>query len=318
MQRTTSARRWPWLLVTLVLALVLAACAASVPGGAMPVGPNADTDAGQEAPDQGTGGSARDGGGGPVVPGGDDAFLALIEQRIVKTGEISLEVDNVAEALGRVRALVAELNGYVGGSQAGTLDDRATLTVRIPAPAFDTAIARLHELDGRVIAEATREQDVTTQVVDLQARIDNLGASEASYRELVARAEKIEDILAVQGRLDSVRGQIEQLQAQLDALEGQAALSTLTVTLIPRPQPITTQTEAWDPGAQLDRALASLVGIGQNLANGLIWFAVVWLPILLVLALLVLVALRGVLEVRRRLPAHPPAAPAAGPDQGGG
>jgi predicted small lipoprotein YifL len=312
MERTTSIRIAASVLVVLVLSLAVAACGASGPG-LLPVSQE-DAAADGEA-DEGSGGSGRDGAPEPGAPSGGDAFLALIEQRIVKTGEISLEVDNVAEALARVRSLVAELNGYVGGSQAGTLDERATLTVRIPAPAFDTALARLHELDGRVIAETTREENVTTRVVDLQARIDNLRASEASYRELVARAEKIEDILAVQGRLDAVRGEIEQLRAQLDALEGQAALSTLTVTLVPSPQPVTEQAETWNPAAQLDRALASLVGIGQGIADGLIWFVVVWLPILLVLSLFVLVALRGVLEVRRRLPSAP-AVPASGADDG--
>ncbi len=244
-------------------------------------------------------------GGTPVGEPEDGAapLAAPVEQRIVKTGEITLEVGQVGGAIGRVRALTTELGGYVGGSQAGTLDDRATLTIRIPAARFDEALAALHEMDADVIAEATREQDVTGQVVDLAARIDNLRASEASYRELVTRAEEVEDILAVQQRLDDVRGQIEQLQAQLDAVEGQAALSTLTITLVPRATPVAQQSETWDPGGQLDQALASLVGIGQALLNGLIWFGVVWLPVLLVLALLVLVALRGVLEVRRRLPA---------------
>ena len=99
-----------------------------------------------------------------------------------------------------------------------------------------------------------------------------------------------------------MRGQIEQLTAQLDALEGQAALSTLTITLVPKATPIVEQSETWDPGAQLDRALASLMGIGQGLLDGAIWFAVVWLPILLVLSIIAMIALRGVLEVRRRLP----------------
>jgi predicted small lipoprotein YifL len=314
MERTTSVRTAASVLVVLMLSLVVAACEASGPE-MLPTGPDEAAAPDRDA-DAGSGGSARDGAAEHGAPDGGDAFLALVEQRIVKTGEISLEVDNVAEALGRVRSLVAELNGYVGGSQAGTLDERATLTVRIPALAFDTALARLHELDARVIAETTREENVTTRVVDLQARIGNLRASEDSYRELVARAEKIEDILAVQGRLDAVRGEIEQLQAQLDALEGQAALSTLTVTLIPRPQPVTEQAETWNPGAQLDRALASLVGIGQGIADGLIWFVVVWLPILLVLALFVLVALRGVLEVRRRLPSSGTVLPASGSDDG--
>jgi len=284
------------LLVLLVMALLIAACGTD--SAAQPM----EGDDGAEIPLEGSAGAgdeepAEQAGSGPP---GSEPFAAPIEQRIVKTGEMTLEVRSVAEVLGRVRALAVELGGYVGGSQAGTLDERASLTIRIPATTFDTAIARLHELDGSVIAEATREEDVTGQVVDLAARIDNLQASEASYRELVARAERIEDILAVQSRLDQVRGEIEQLQAQLDALEGQAALSTLTITLVPQAEPVQQQTETWNPGTELDRAIASLVGIGQGLVDLLIWFGIVWLPVLLVLAAIGLVALRGVLEVRRR------------------
>lgn len=292
-----------------VLLIILAACGAA--GTAQDVGDQLLGGGGDEAGAPDTAGEeAAEGGSGFIERDADGAppLAAPIEQRIVKTGEMTLEVAQVGEALGRVRALAVELGGYVGGSQAGTLDDRASLTIRIPATSFDEAITRLHEMDAEVVAEATREQDVTGQVVDLEARLDNLRASEASYRELVARAERVEDILAVQSRLDEVRGQIEQLQAQLDAIEGQAALSTLTITLVPKAAPITAQTEAWDPGAQLDRALASLVGVGQGLFDGVIWFAIVWLPVLLVLVAIVLIALRGVLEVRRRLPAdrtHP-------------
>lgn len=163
-----------------------------------------------------------------------------------------------------------------------------------------------------MISEATREQDVTSQIVDLEARIANLEASEASYRLLLERAERIDDVLAVQARLDEVRGQIEQLKAQLENVTGQADLSTLTVTLIPRAQPIDVQSEAWDPGAELGRAIASLVGIGQGLASGLIWFVVVWVPVLLILALLAMLALRGVLEVRRRTPSASTTEPPVG------
>jgi hypothetical protein len=296
-------------MLILVFGAVLAACGSQAAfqdvgqnldgggdtGGAPAAGENEEQEAG--------GAGSEDGGENAPPPLG-----APIEQRIVKTGEVTLEVANVGEALGLVRTMVVELGGYVGGSQAGTLDDRATLTIRIPAASFEDALARLHGMDAELVAEATREQDVTGQVVDLGARIDNLEASEASYRELVTRAERVEDILAVQSRLDQVRGEIEQLTAQLEALEGQAALSTLTITLVPRATPVATTTADWDPAAQLDRALASLVGIGQGLLDGLIWFTVVWLPILLILAVIGLMALRGVLEVRRRMPAAAPAA----------
>ncbi len=122
------------------------------------------------------------------------------------------------------------------------------------------------------------------------------------YRALLERAQKVEDILAVQSRLDQVRGEIEQLKAQHKDISGQADLATLTVTLTPVAAPVQKQAETWDLGAQLSEAVATLVGIGQAVASALIVFVIVWLPVLLVLGIIALVLLRGVLEARRRLP----------------
>jgi hypothetical protein len=266
------------------LVLVLAACTAA--GGPQP---DARDEGGAPPEEPDTGGT------------GEDGFSALVEQRIIKTGDITIEVDDVGAALAGVRALATRLDGYVGGSQAGTIDEEATLTLRIPADRFDEALAALHELDGDVLAEATREEDVTTQIVDLEARIENLEASEATYRDLVARATDIEDILAVQTRLDTVRGEIEQMRAQLEAVSSQADLSTLTVTILPAA--FTAQSSEWDPGATFREALASLLAVVQGIASGLIWLGVVILPVALVIGVVALVLRRtGIVGLRRTPP----------------
>jgi hypothetical protein len=247
--------------------------------------------------------------GGAPVPGtvtGDGKDLAsLADQKIIKTGEISVEVPDVTAALVRVRAMAVELGGYVGGSQAGTKDQAATLTLRIPADRFEEALSRLHKLTGDVIVEATNEQDVTSAVVDLEARITNLQASEVQYRTLLAKAVKIEDILAVQTRLDDVRGQIEQLQAQHKELAGLADLSTLTVTLVP--SALQQQAGSWDPGKTIADAFAALVGVAQGVGNGAIWFGIVWLPALVGLGIVVLVLWRLTPGLRNRMRREPKA-----------
>ncbi len=231
----------------------------------------------------------------PSSGGGTDTtnqYAALADQQIVKTGEVTLQVSGVADASSRVRAMTAALGGYVGGAQAGTLDQSATLTIRIPAARFDDALSRLHEIGDKVLSENTGEQDVTSTVVDLDARLKNLQSSEAQYRTLMAKAAKIEEILAVQSRLDDVQGQIEQLSAQLKQLTNQASLATLTVTLEPQPEPIKAASSTWDPGETLSSAIGALLTVGQGLVTAGIWAAIVGLPILVVLAILVLVLAR--------------------------
>ena len=289
-------------LLTLVLVSCSSAGTAGLPdGGDDPALPAASA-------------AAEEAGGDRGGPGAPAAETAPIEQRIIKTGEVGIEVDNVAVMLARVRAMAVELGGYVGGSQAGTLEESATITVRIPAARFDELLSRLHEIEeAEVVSESTREQDVTREIVDLGARIANLQASEASYRVLLDRAQEIEDILVVQSRLDEVRGQIEQLEGQLQTIEGQADLSTLTVTIIPRDEPVAAVQATWDPGQQFEVAVAALVGLGQGVFDLLVWLVVVWLPVLVVLGLLALVVMRVMFEVRRRMPAPDARAGGDGP-----
>jgi predicted small secreted protein len=282
-----SARRFPArslvIASLLALAFVVSACATA------------------SAPQAGAG---KDLGGLPVEQPGDGSGsgeqpASLADRKIIRTGEISIEVPNVAAAVGRVRALALELGGYVGSSESGTLGQSATLTLRIPADRFEDALARLHKLDGDVLNEATREEDVTTAVVDLEARLKNLQASEVQYRALLTQAVKIEDILSVQTRLDDVRGQIEQLQAQDKELTGLADLATLTVTLVPGA--VQQAAGNWDPGKTVTDAFAALVGFGQNLGNAAIWLAIVVLPAVVVLAILGWLLLRFLPALRRRL-----------------
>jgi tetrahydromethanopterin S-methyltransferase subunit G len=283
--------------ILVLLAVLLAACGAgSAPqAGATVAGePAASADGGNGEP---AGGGAGQGDGVP--------FADLVDRKIIKTGEVTLEVPRVGAAIGEVRAMAASLRGYVAGSRAGSSDETATLELRVPADAFDEALERLHDMEGEVRVEATNEEDVTSSVVDLEARIRNLEASERQYRVLVERAQDVDDILAVQSRLDQVRGEIEQLTAQLQQLSDLAALSTLTVTLVPAVVPVQVVAEGWDPGVTFGKALAALVGAGQGLADLAIWIGVVVLPTLLAGALLLWLALRITPIVRRRVPPAP-------------
>jgi hypothetical protein len=288
----------------LMFVLVLAACAAGgalAPPHADGAAPSAAADPAEEGPGDGQGRGAL---GGADKPGGAPvSFEDLANRQIIKSGELTIEVESVSSTVGAIRAMALELGGYVGGSQAGNADEAATLTLRLPAARFDDALTRLHELDGEVTAEATREQDVTGSVVDLEARIRNLNASEAQYRSLLNRASDIEDILTIQARLDEVRGQVEQLQAQLDQLSELASLSTLTVTVVPVVGPVEETAAAWDPKAIFDSAVAALVALGQSLAAVGIWLAILGLPLALTLALVAWIALRVLPAIRRKVPA---------------
>ena len=97
--------------------------------------------------------------------------------------------------------------------------------------------------------------------------------------------------------------------AEKQQLEQRAAFGTLTVVFS---LPVTPKAEAarlgWDPATDVDRATGALLGIGQAAATAGIWFGIVGLPLLVVLAILGVIAWR----VRRTMSSRRAVQPGAG------
>jgi hypothetical protein len=221
---------------------------------------------------------------------------------IVKTGEIRLQVGDIDAALESVTRAMTGLGAYASGTGRSGVGEEASAmaTFRIPVAAWDEALIAARGL-GTVLDEQSTTEDVTGTVVDLDARVRNLQATESALQAIMTKAGAIKDVLSVQGELTMVRGQIEEAQSRASHLRDQAALSTLTVHLGLTPAPVVTRQQAqFDPGSEVDAATATLVKLGQKGVKVGIWFAIVWLPVLVVLAILAGAAFLVVRRVRSR------------------
>jgi hypothetical protein len=229
---------------------------------------------------------------------------------IVKTGSMTLEVPAIDQALLKARTAILGLGGYISGSEQSNDGDRAmaSITYRFPAARWEDALDALRGLATKVVGLKTATDEVTGQVLDLGARIDNLKSTERALQAIMVKAVKIQDILDVQNQLTSVQGQIEELSTQQARLKDQAAMSTLTVLFqAPAVAAVKETTKGWDPGTEFDRAVSQLLGLGQGLATAAIWLGIVVLPVLVGLAfvllfLTVIVRRLGWLPIRRPVP----------------
>lgn len=288
-----TSRTGPWAL--LLITLVAGACAgASAPGlsndGRSIAGPVAADEAGTGVAAASAAAAAPE---GPIGGSGNEVGAAVVDASIIRTGTIALEVSDVPGALRTARDGIRGLGGYIGASQTENGADRplATITYRIPADRWEEALDLLRGLNGltsRVVAERTDAVEVTGQVVDLEARIRNLESSETALQAIAIKALKISDVLEIQAQLTQVRGQIEQLTAQLQDLQDRAAFATLTASFQVPVIAVEVAQQDWNPGVVVDQASASLIDVLQALTTAGIWFAIVWLPVLLVLAVIVM------------------------------
>ena len=218
---------------------------------------------------------------------------------IIRTANLALKVEETEEALDRVKGIATALGGYVADSNVWRVDERlrGTVTIRVPAESFDTAMEQLKGVAIEVERESVSGQDVTEEYTDLDARLRNLEATEKELLELLTevreKTRKAEDVLAVHRELTNIRGEIERIKGRMQYLERMTALATITVELIPKEAIVRT---GWAPGGTMQDALRGLVHALQSLTDLAIWAVVFLLPI----ALLVLIPFLVIFLIWRR------------------
>ncbi|MGH7466781.1 MAG: DUF4349 domain-containing protein [Longimicrobiales bacterium] len=170
----------------------------------------------------------------PRAPSAPLAQDVVASNLIVRSGSARVKVDSLASAMANVRALAAQLGGFVANVSVEAGQERvrmATLELKIPAARFDEAVRGLEPF-GEVESVDITAQDVGEEYVDVSARVANARRlEERLLRLLEARTGKLEEVLAVERELARVREEIERMDGRLRYLRSRVAMSTLTVNL---------------------------------------------------------------------------------------
>jgi hypothetical protein len=140
---------------------------------------------------------------------------------------------------------------------------------------------------GGVQARSVTAQDVSAQIVDVQARLNNARRTESDLLKIMDRQGKIEDVLAAEQQLAQVREQVEELDGQLQATKHQVAYSTIDVSLTDAAAKTTTvaPTGAQKLGDAWQAALRSVGGFTLGILASVLWL-VAYLPYIALVAVL--------------------------------
>ena len=225
--------------------------------------------------------------GGAAASFQDTAPAGELDNRlIVRNANLSLVVDDTAARLDAITGLVSELKGYISSSSTVQYDEglQAQVTLRLPADRLDEALRRLRAMAVEVREERISGEDVTAEYTDLNARLRNLEAAETQLREIMAEAQKTEDVLAVFNQLTQVRGEIESIKGRIQYLSQAAAMATVVVNLIPDEMARPVQVAGWRLDGTAKQAFEALIGALQALATLAVWLIIVVAPVALILA----------------------------------
>ncbi|MCR2826110.1 DUF4349 domain-containing protein [Microbacterium sp. zg.Y909] len=291
------------------------------------------TEDGAVMPETGVADGDVESGLGVIGGAGDNGGDGAQQREVIATASATLEVAGsgaraAADALEAISAEAEAAGGFVeslslgragglgengaieGGFVGGQYGDAAVypypsavsdtwITVRVPSTELTATIERLDEL-GEVTASRISRQDVTTEALDLRARVASAQASVERLTALLNEAGSLSDLIAAEDALAERQAELESLQGQLDYLDGQVSLSSLTVSVVTPAERVDA-----DPAGFTDGLLAGWNGLVAAM-NGIVvalGFLLPWLAVIGVIGAAVWLIRRAVR--RRRSPAAP-------------
>ncbi|WP_214405954.1 DUF4349 domain-containing protein [Pseudonocardia lacus] len=285
---------------------------------AVPASPDYDYESGT-ASDSGSGSAASEeyAPAPSVAPSGGDAAGSAADRSapveslppgavgrdLIRSAQLSIEVDDAGARTRQVRTAAAAVGGIVVEEQSG--DTGGWLTLRVPADSLDRLVDDIAGL-GKVVQRSSQVSDATEQVTDLDARVASQRASVDRVRTLLAQAQSIGDIVAIESELADREAELDSLVSRLAGLRDQVALSTLTVDLRGPGAPVP-PVEPDGPAGFTDGLAAGwegLLAVGTA-AAAVIGFVLPLLPLVVIGFVLVLLGRR--LVRGRRAPAPAPA-----------
>lgn len=211
-----------------------------------------------------------------------DVASQSTDNKVIKTGSLSLHVGDVRETVTELKTVVADMAGYVDNSNINLYDGAysGTVTLRVPDESFDAALSALKGLSIYVISEYTNSEDVTLYYTDLESRLRNYKAEEEQYLALLNRAESVDSIIAITQALTNIRYQIENLESQIKGYDNQINYSSITVNLEEDASP-SGVVETWSPISSIKEAFKDWIVFLQHLGDKAIYLLVYGWPLVL-------------------------------------
>lgn len=208
-----------------------------------------------------------------------------IETKIIKSGNLRFQSDDLEVTYAQIQTAVKKYNALVK-NDSQTNNEYAlsrNINIRIPNQHFDAFIADISKGVKYFDQKDISSQDVTEEYIDVASRIKTKKVLEARYLELLKKANKVSEMLEIEGQLSEIREEIEAKEGRLRYLQNKVSMSTLDIEFY---KPVAAGSKATvSYGGRIWNAIAAGFNGISNFFIGLIenWPIIVTLVVLIFL-----------------------------------
>ncbi|WRH66928.1 MAG: DUF4349 domain-containing protein [Planktothrix sp. GU0601_MAG3] len=157
------------------------------------------------------------------------------QSQLIKRAQLTLIVQSIHQTTESITEIIKKQQGDILKFEAQKSPDNsqrqtAYLEFRVPQQRLETTLNALAKL-GTVENQMITAEDVSDQLVDVQARLRNLRKSEEMVLKIMERSGSVGDVLKAANELSNIRESIERIDAQLRNLQNQVAYSTINLSI---------------------------------------------------------------------------------------
>jgi hypothetical protein len=145
---------------------------------------------------------------------------------VVYTGQLTLQVRRLMDALDAITALTEKRGGYVESMT------QTTIVVRVPGTDFEAVVDEFGKL-GEVLERQVKAVDVSQQFTDLGARLAVAREARNRLLALLERTKDLQERLQLVQEIKRLSEQIEGIDSTLATLKNLVEFFTVTIDLVP-------------------------------------------------------------------------------------
>ncbi len=156
-----------------------------------------------------------------------------ITKKIIKNGEITIQVGEIKTAQNQVNEIIKKNNAYIQIENFDNNDvrDRLELTIRIPHKNFDAVINSFSDGVGNIVSKNISSDDVTEEYTDVSIKLANKKIYLEKYRDMLKSAATTKDILEIQENIRELEDEIDVSEGRLRFIDDRVNYSTLHLNL---------------------------------------------------------------------------------------
>lgn len=153
---------------------------------------------------------------------------------VIRTGRVSVVSPDLDELRGQVDDLLLTVGGTIDNEQTshdrkGEVE-RSVLVLRVPVDEFAAVMTALEDL-GTMRFSDSASKDVTTEVIDVEERVQTLQNSLDRLQRFQRAATNIDDLIAFEDQITEREQELSSLQAQQAYLADKTSMATISLTL---------------------------------------------------------------------------------------